>query len=78
MIVDVRNKEEFGVPEYFLSEVDKQVCIVLLSKTKSFNIQTIQAGTHLCDIYIASDCLLNYVLRLINLTIAYIVIGDIL
>ena len=51
MIVDVRNKEEFGVPEYFLSEVDKQVCIVLLSKTVSFDIQRIQAGTHLCDIY---------------------------
>ena len=51
MIVDVLNKEEFGVPEYFLSEVYKQVCIVLLSKTESFNIQRIQAGTHLCDIY---------------------------
>jgi hypothetical protein len=51
MIVDLRNKEEFGVPEYFISEVEKQVCIVLVSKTMSFNIQTIQGGTHLCDIY---------------------------
>jgi hypothetical protein len=51
MIVDVWNKEEFGVPEYFLSEVDKQVCIVQLSKTKSFDIQRIQAGTHLCDLF---------------------------
>jgi hypothetical protein len=51
MIVDVRNKEEFEVPKYFLSKVDKQVCIVLLSKTESFDIQKIQAGTYLCDIY---------------------------
>jgi len=77
MIVDVRNKEEFGVPEYFLSEVDKQVCIVLLSKTESFDIRQYRLAPT-SAIYIGSDCLLNYDLRLINLTIAYIVIGDIL